>query len=196
MQELMVFAQEKNLRPGTALDQLATEPDKLAAASNPQINLPPGPGQNGPQAMHQMPNGMPPGAGGTPRMGSMPMPGQPGHPGFQSSPALSHMNLPNGAHGSPHIQGGGLAPGQSGQANTGMGTPSPAQIHMAAPPMLPQHSQQGTNSSAASATTSPQVNNKRRRSTVKVEGDNDGGGPGGANKVKPSPRMGKKAKPS
>jgi len=103
------------------------------------------------------------------------------------------MNLPmqpNGMHGSPHLQGG-LLPGQM---PGGMGTPSPAQTHMAAPPMMPQHSQQGTNSSAASANTSPQVNNKRRRSTVKMEGD-DGGAEVG-HKVKPSPRMPKKPKPS
>lgn len=60
--------------------------------------------------------------------------------------------------------------------------------------MMPQHSQQGTNSSAASANTSPQVNNKRRRSTVKMEGDDPG--VDGGHKVKPSPRMPKKPKPS
>merc|ERR1711977_241990 len=57
-------------------------------------------------------------------------------------------------------------------------------------------SQQGTNSSGPSANTSPQVNNKRRRSTVKDE--DGGGGPDGLlnqQRVKPSPRMTKKAKP-
>lgn len=78
----------------------------------------------------------------------------------------------------------------------GTHTPSPHQGNMAAPPMLPQHSQQGTNSSGPSANTSPQVNNKRRRSTVKDE--DGGGGPDGLlnqQRVKPSPRMTKKAKP-
>lgn len=184
MEELMIFAQEKNLRPGHALDQLVSQYEKSGATNtNPQINLPPG--QAG------APNGMPPGAQGTPRMGSMGMPGQ---PGFQGSPSVPNMNLPmqaNGIHSSPHLQGGGLIPGQM---PGGMGTPSPAQTHMAAPPMMPQHSQQGTNSSAASANTSPQVNNKRRRSTVKMEGE-DAAGDGG-HKVKPSPRMPKKPKPS
>lgn len=181
MQDLMLFAQEKNLPPSNAIDQLASEYEK-SGQSNPQINLPPGQGGT--------PNGMAPGAQGTPRMGNMPMPGQ---PGFQGSPSVPSMNLPmqpNGVHSSPHLQGG-LAPGQG---PGGMGTPSPAQTHMAAPHMMPQHSQQGTNSSAASANTSPQVNNKRRRSTVKVEGD-DGAGEAG-HKVKPSPRMPKKPKPS
>lgn len=176
MHDLMLYAQEKSLRPNQAIDQLASEYEKTGAL-NPQINLPPGQGGT--------PNGLPPGAQGTPRMGTMPMPGQ---PGFQGSPSVPNMNLPmqpNGIHSSPHLQGG-LAPGQGG----GMGTPSPAQTHMAAPPMIPQHSQQGTSSSTASATTSPQVNNKRRRSTVKVEGED------GEHKVKPSPRMPKKPKPS
>jgi hypothetical protein len=182
MEELMIFAQENKLRPNNALDELVARYERTGA-TNPQINLPPGQGAT--------PNGMAPGAQGTPRMGNMGMPGQ---PGFQSSPSVPNMNLPmqpNGIHGSPHHQGGGLLPGQM---PGGMGTPSPAQTHMAAPPMMPQHSQQGTNSSAASANTSPQVNNKRRRSTVKMEGE-DGGADGG-HKVKPSPRMPKKPKPS
>ena len=178
MEELMIFAQENKLRPNNALDELVARYERTGA-TNPQINLPPGQGAT--------PNGMAPGAQGTPRMGSM------GQPGFQSSPSVPNMNLPmqpNGIHSSPHLQGG-LLPGQM---PGGMGTPSPAQTHMAAPPMMPQHSQQGTNSSAASANTSPQVNNKRRRSTVKMEGD-DGGGDG-SHKIKPSPRMPKKPKPS
>ena len=181
MEELMIYAQEKDMRPNTALDQLVALYEK-AGASNPQINLPQGQGAT--------PNGMAPGAQGTPRMGNMGMPGQ---PGFQGSPSVPNMNLPmhpNGIQGSPHLQGG-LLPGQM---PGGMGTPSPAQTHMATPPMMPQHSQQGTNSSAASANTSPQVNNKRRRSTVKMEGEDGGADPG--HKVKPSPRMPKKPKPS
>lgn len=67
------------------------------------------------------------------------------------------------------------------------GSPAP----MAAPMMIPQHSQQGTNSSAASANTSPNVSAKRRRSAVKME--DEGGGQGevnGGNRVKASPRVG------
>lgn len=122
------------------------------------------------------------------------------------SPQVSNPNLPmhhlNGPmmNGSPHIsqhQGipGTLAPNH--QLNLGQShTPSPAISHMAAPPMIPQHSQQGTNSSAASANTSPNVSGKRRRSQVKMEGD-DPGGPevNGNQRVKASPRVGKKGKP-
>jgi len=69
--------------------------------------------------------------------------------------------------------------------------------------MVAQQSQQGTNTSGSqgtSANTSPNATNKRRRpSAVKVEVDDGGGGteingtgPGGGNKVKPSPRIGGK----
>lgn len=169
MQDLVLFASDKQLRPDAAVEQLVAEYDK---GGNLQMQ----------QQQGGMSNGVQQNAGGTPRMGNMP-----GPPGFQGSPSIQFQNLPNGMNGSPHLHGGGLAPGQ-------MGTPSPAQNPMAAPPMVPQHSQQGTSSSAASANTSPQVNNKRRRSTVKMEGEEGDGG--GGQKVKPSPRMGKKAKPS
>ncbi|KAK4927958.1 hypothetical protein LTR66_016253, partial [Elasticomyces elasticus] len=64
-------------------------------------------------------------------------------------------------------------------------------VHMAAPPMVPQHSAQGTNSSVASANASPNVSGKRRRSTVKVE-DEGGGEVVQAQRVKASPRVGHK----
>ena len=176
MQDLVLFASDKQLRPDAAVEQLVAEYEKTGLGQNPQINLPQGQQQSG------MVNGVP--QGSTPRMGNMP-----GPQGFQGSPGIAYQGLPNGMNGSPHLHGGGLAP-VHGQ----MGTPSPAQNHMAAPPMMPQHSQQGTNSSAASANTSPQVNNKRRRSTVKLEAEEGDGG--GGQKVKPSPRMGKKNKPS
>jgi hypothetical protein len=103
-----------------------------------------------------------------------------------ASPGLAHLGLPAG-QGSPHLSG----PGH---------TPSPAHNHMAGPvAMVHQQSQQGSNlsgSQVTSANTSPNVTNKRRRaSAVKVEND-DGGGAElngtGANKVKPSPRIGGK----
>ena len=104
-------------------------------------------------------------------------------PNHFSSPAMAHLGLPN-AQGSPHLGGP-------------VHTPSPAQNHMAGPvAMVHQQSQQGSNlsgSQVTSANTSPNVTNKRRRaSAVKVE--DDGGGPevNGANKVKPSPRIGGK----
>jgi hypothetical protein len=104
-----------------------------------------------------------------------------------ASPALAHLGLPTG-QGSPHLGGP-------------VHTPSPAQNHMAGPvAMVHQQSQQGSNlsgSQVTSANTSPNVTTKRRRpSAVKVE--DDGGGPEvngtGANKVKPSPRIGKRQK--
>lgn len=99
------------------------------------------------------------------------------------SPAMQNLNLPlNPAamNGSPHLQGGMQH------------TPSPAQVHMQAPGMVAQRSQQGNTvngaSAAASANTSPNATNKRRRaSAVKVEGDEGGGV---QPKVKQSPRVG------
>ncbi|KAK5717596.1 hypothetical protein LTR17_015949 [Elasticomyces elasticus] len=202
MAELMQLSQERKLRPEQALDVWAVtneEQQRLAGiananATNPQINLP------GPNGVQQ---GMPMG-NRTPSLGNMAMPGQ----GNFSSPAMGNMALPmqqqNGPlmNGSPHIPNTGhpgqLVPGMQQQPNSH--TPSPRQGNMAAPPMVPQHSQQGTSSSAASANTSPQVSNKRRRSTVKIEEEGimlqEGGGPPlpGA-KTKGTPRMQKKGKP-
>jgi hypothetical protein len=101
-----------------------------------------------------------------------------------ASPALAHLGLPAG-QGSPHLGGS-------------VHTPSPAQNHLAGPvAMVHQQSQQGSNlsgSQVTSANTSPNVTNKRRRASgVKLEDD---GGPevngAGANKVKPSPKVGGK----
>lgn len=153
--------------------------------------------------------GMPPGSH-TPNQNHMQLPQQ-GNPNF-SSPSISSIGLPihmtNGMmNGSPHIgQHPGLPqqhPGMQHMQHLQMmqmqqnHTPSPAQSHMAAPSMIPQHSQQGTNSNASnvnSANTSPQVNNKRRRSQVKMEMDGMGDGEPVPQRVKPSvkpsPRIG------
>lgn len=171
----MHFSQDQALRPAAALEAILTGSERNSAAGfalNPQAAM-----------AAQMVNG-------APRMKM----GQVGGPAFMgSSPGMAQMNLPmqngGGMNGSPHFSHL-AAPGMVGQM--GMNS-SPASMHMA-PPMMPQHSAQGTSSSAASADTSPQVNNKRRRSNVKME--EDGGGGGVEGKVKPSPRMGKKAKPS
>merc|ERR1711939_1161036 len=76
-------------------------------------------------------------------------------------------------------------------------TPSPA--HNPAPggvAMMHQMSAQGSNLSGSqgpSTNTSPNVTNKRRRaSAVKIEEENPGQEPTGANKVKPSPKIGGK----
>lgn len=101
----------------------------------------------------------------TPSMGQFPM-GQ--------SPAAAHLNLPD---------------------NNSMIGGSPAQGHMQAPSMALQQSQQGTSSSGPSANTSPNVSNKRRRASVKAEGEEGAGQPNGVqNKIKPSPRLGKRQK--
>lgn len=169
MSDLMHYSQEKKIRPEQALE-----------AMNQQYEA---------QQQNQQ-NGVAQGSR-TPNMQNMHM-----AQGNFSSPSVSNLQLPmqNGMNGSPHMGNnpGGLAPGNMNMSNSH--TPSPHQSNMAAPSMMPQHSQQGTNSSAASANTSPNINNnnKRRRSTVKLE-DGDGGGD---NKmVKPSPRMPKKNKP-
>lgn len=185
MSELMRFSQEKRLRPEAAIEAYVAQYEEISQQQQqqqqPQINLPP--------------NGVPMQGNRTPSMQNMQM------PNTFSSPAVSNLNLPmqpNGISGSPHLSN---HPGLSAPSSMNMShTPSPHQSSMAAPPMVPQHSQQGTNSSAASANTSPQVNNKRRRSTVKLEGESGEGGPGdggqaGGQRVKPSPRMGKKNKP-
>ena len=189
----MSYAAERKLGPAAAIDGIVAQYQKdggpngegqqMNQQGNPQLNLPP--------------NGVPVG-NRTPSMQHMQTPNAQGGNQF-SSPSMANLNLPMqngipGMNGSPHIPNNpGLAPNMN-MPNSH--TPSPHQSNMAAPQMMPQHSQQGTNSSAASANTSPNVNNKRRRSTVKMEGDEGGGdGSHGANRVKPSPRMGKKAKP-
>ncbi|RMY96368.1 hypothetical protein D0861_00190 [Hortaea werneckii] len=181
MSELMAFSQEKKMRPDQALEAWVEQFDAQGGGGSQQF-----PGGN-PQIQ------LPPNGNRTPSMGNMAL-SQQGQRNF-SSPSVSNLNLPthNMMNGSPHIPNHpGLQPG----GPMGTHTPSPHQGNMAAPPMLPQHSQQGTNSSGPSANTSPQVNNKRRRSTVKDE--DGGGGPDGLlnqQRVKPSPRMTKKAKP-
>lgn len=205
MQDLISFVQEHpKLRIDQALEALVAEQQQetesqnrlgdqgqgqgqMPHPNNPQINLPP----NG------VPANMPPGAR-TPGMANMQMPPNQ-QPNF-SSPSVSNLNLPmqpNGQHpmnGSPHIpHNPNLGPNSH---LTNSHTPSPAISHMAAPSMMPQHSQQGTNSSAASANTSPNVSGKRRRSTVKLEGDDGGGGEMNGTqanqRVKASPRVGQK----
>jgi len=202
----MDHAQKNELRPNDSLKTLIQVFDDQPAGQQQA------PGTSGaqqaptPQMQMQMQMNMQRAASGqfavgnrTPMQAPMQLPG-----GVQQnfSPSVSHMNLPAhhlngpmGMNGSPHIAqhglpGSNLAPNPNfnlGQAHT----PSPAQSHMVAPSMIPQHSQQGTNSSAASANTSPNVNNKRRRSQVKVEGD-DGGDMNGAQaqRIKASPRVG------
>ncbi|GAB7360357.1 hypothetical protein MBLNU230_g8315t1 [Neophaeotheca triangularis] len=197
MSDSIFFARDNpNMRPDQAMEALVTlydtqggvmghqqqqQQQQQQADGNPQILLPP----NGMQ-------GGPPSSNPNQRQGQF------------SSPSFPNTQLPNSnINGSPHV-GSNLAPG--GNPNPNSGTPSP-HMPLMAPPMQLQHSQQGTNSSAASANTSPQVNNnnKRRRSTVKLEGDEGGGDMGNAqgqpqggpqNRVKPSPRMGKKGKPT
>lgn len=182
MADLIALAQERKLGPEQALEAIVAQYESQGGPTgmpqgNPQINLPP--------------NGVGMGSR-TPSMQNMQMPNMQG--GQFSSPSVSNLGLPmqNGMmNGSPHIaNNAGLAPGAMNMSNSH--TPSPHQSNMAAPAMMPQHSQQGTNSSAASANTSPNVNNKRRRSTVKLEGDEEGPN---ATRVKPSPRNPKKGKP-
>lgn len=184
MAELIAFATEKKLRPEQALEAMVQEYETTGQQpnqqGNPQINLP----QNGVPVGNR-----------TPSMQNMQMPNAQAGGQF-SSPSVSNLNLPMqngipGMNGSPHIANNtGLAPNMN---LVNSHTPSPHQSNMAAPPMVPQHSQQGTNSSAASANTSPNVNNKRRRSTVKLETEDSTAE--GAGRVKPSPRMPKKSKP-
>lgn len=200
MQDLMAHSQEKSLRPMDAVRSYTASFEE--PTSNPQQN----PGMQAQQQfqqnqmqmnMQRAGNGPFPMGNRTPMQPHMQLP-----PGQQAnfSPAMSQMGIPmnhlNGPmpmNGSPHIahqQGlpGGLMPNH----NLNLGpthTPSPHQSNMAAPPMIPQHSQQGTNSSAASANTSPNTAQKRRRSQVKAESDDIGDGNGGP-RVKASPRVG------
>jgi hypothetical protein len=98
-----------------------------------------------------------------------------------ASPAMNHLGLPQ--QGSPHV--GGVAH-----------TPSPAHMNQGGIAMVHQMSQGNSNLSGSqgpSTNTSPNVTNKRRRaSQVKIEDDNAGQEVNGANKVKPSPRIGGK----
>jgi hypothetical protein len=191
MADIMTYSQEHNMRSEKAIEALAGQYD-LASSGNDVVT----PGQ-----MQQQANGMPVG-NRTPGMANRQMLPN-GMPAFAASPAMSHLNLPmqpNGMNGSPHL---GNHPGLQGNMMGNSHTPSPHLSNMAAPPMIPQHSAQGTNSSTASANTSPNAtsnnqanntSNKRRRSTVKHEGDDVPETVGNA-KVKPSPRMTKKQRP-
>lgn len=203
MRDLMDYAQKNELRPSDALNALVTTYDdqqppnqQQGQGQQPQQGQP-----NHAQLAMMQRNGM---GQGTPSQAHMQLPQ--GQQQNFSSPMISTMSLPMhmnggmGLNGSPHIAqhpglpGANLAPNHN--LNLGQNhTPSPAQAHMAAPPMMPQHSQQGTNSSAASTNTSPNMNNKRRRSQVKMEeGDGGGGDINGPQnqRVKASPRVGGK----
>lgn len=108
-----------------------------------------------------------------------------------SSPANNQIGLPEGAnlngigsHGNLVVQN------------------SPAGGSMQATGMSLQQSQQGS-SSGVSTNTSPNVNNKRRRPSLKEEEGvqvngtgtpNQGAGANAGNKIKPSPRIGKRQK--
>lgn len=193
MEDLMVYSQSNPKVPlDQALEMFVSQQERdlmnqgqQQQTANPLIHLPP----NG--IAPNMPHGV-----RTPGMQNMQMPMNQ-QQNF-SSPATSTLTLPmqsNGQHsmnGSPHIPHNPNLGPNSHLANSH--TPSPAMPHMAAPGMVPQHSQQGS-SSAASANTSPNVSGKRRRSTVKLEGDDGGGGEMNgtqANRVKASPRVGAK----
>lgn len=100
-----------------------------------------------------------------------------------NSPAMGHLGIPQ-AQGSP-LMGGPTH------------TPSPAQNPAAGGvAMIHQMSAQGSNLSGSqgpSTNTSPNVSNKRRRaSAVKLEEEGGAGESNGANKVKPSPKIGGK----
>lgn len=202
MKDLMYYSQEHpDLGVETSLDRLVMSYKQNPVASMQNLNpqqlaaqqqfL-----QQNPQLMGMPPNGAQPPGSRTP---NAPMPTRP--PGMENfvnmSPAMQNSLLPSvAANGSPHITGpSGLNP-----SLVQTHTPSPAQAHMA-PPMVPQASQAGSTASGSgvSQNTSPNQSNKRRRSTVQgVMKDDDGGGEvngapvggGGAQKVKPSPRIG------
>ncbi|KIW15744.1 hypothetical protein PV08_05794 [Exophiala spinifera] len=115
--------------------------------------------------------------------GQVPFGNQMNGPTMMNSPAMSHLGIPQ-AQGSP-MMGGPVH------------TPSPAQnAATGGVAMMHQMSAQGSNLSGSqgpSTNTSPNVSNKRRRaSAVKVEDDNAGQEQSGANKVKPSPKIGGK----
>jgi hypothetical protein len=166
MTPLIQYSQSHpTITPREALEQMVRENAMRATQMNAQMAM----AQGNLNAAMQMPGQRTPGLNG---------------PNQFASPALAHLGLPAG-QGSPHLGGP-------------VHTPSPAQNHLAGPvAMVHQQSQQGSNlsgSQVTSANTSPNVTNKRRRASVKVE--DDGGGPevngAGANKVKPSPKVGPK----
>jgi hypothetical protein len=181
MQEIMHYSKEhSNLSVPQALEALVqsyqSQPNQLQQLA-----------QGNPALLQQMQQGN--------RTPNGPMMGQrQGSEAFANmSPAMQSGLLPH-ANGSPHFSAGNnpmalQAAGLVGNAHT----PSPGQAHMPAP-MVAQQSQQGS-ATGASANTSPNVSTKRRRSTaagVKNEVDDPSGevNGAGANKIKPSPRMG------
>ncbi|KIX97198.1 uncharacterized protein Z520_07312 [Fonsecaea multimorphosa CBS 102226] len=138
--------------------------------------------QNMAQANNQRLNQMARAANGQVIFPNQMNPGMNG-PNMMNSPAMGHLNVPQ-AQGSP-MMGGPVH------------TPSPAQNPTAGGvAMMHQMSAQGSNLSGSqgpSTNTSPNVSNKRRRaSVVKIEEENAQGEVNGANKVKPSPKLGGK----
>ncbi|KAJ9630216.1 hypothetical protein H2204_008577 [Knufia peltigerae] len=115
--------------------------------------------------------------------GQVPFGNQMNGPTMMNSPAMGHLGVPQ-AQGSPMMGGPVHTPSPAQNAGTG----GVAMMH--------QMSAQGSNLSGSqgpSTNTSPNVSNKRRRaSAVKVEDDNAGQEQSGANKVKPSPKIGGK----
>ena len=171
---------QPGLRAGEVLQQYNSQPQERNLPQNGQLNMAQLGQQRLPYANFQQ-TGMPPGPMRTPGVNGL---GRNANY-FASSPAHVNVGLPN--HASPY-----------------MGTPPPGpQAGMQAPPMMAQGSTQGINASTnPSSNASPNVNGKRRRgSMAKIDtGDGlDGMGPpppaqAGQNKVKQSPRPGKKQK--
>ncbi|KAK3069707.1 hypothetical protein LTR53_011728, partial [Teratosphaeriaceae sp. CCFEE 6253] len=144
MAELMQVAQERGgVMPGEALEVWAQQQQQLSLNE----------GGGGPAMM-----GGGGGGGRTPSMGHMAL----GPGAAFSSPGMANMmlpqqqhHLPNGLPGSsPQQMSHALAPGQQQHLQQqlapplplpqpGSHTPSPRQPAMAAPSMMPQHSQQG-----------------------------------------------------
>lgn len=114
--------------------------------------------------------------------------------GFARTPGINGMGLDANYFGSPANMNIGLP-----NTSPYMGTPPPGQ--MQAPPMMAQGSTQGMNPSTnGSSNASPMAGKRRRPSLAKGDAGDalDGMGPppsqGGQNKVKQSPRPGKKQK--
>lgn len=184
-QSLMSLVEQYAANPLVQQSQQVTNPQQNP--QQPQINLPPN--GNAAQLMQQN-AGMPAGAR-TPGQMNMQPPGMPQN-FMMASPAMQAGMLPGGMNGSgsPHINlnAANLNPGSN------VHTPSPAHVHMQAPAMVQQMSQQGSTGSAASVNTSPNVAGGKRRRQSAVKTEDEGGGMGEVNgvppKVKQSPRVG------
>lgn len=206
MRDIMETSINTEMPPDKAMHYVVENFRKSEAQSTPTSagfngqRMGPGQGQQQSMQMNMQRNSSVVSANGR---GSMQFQGQLGAMGQSfGSPAMSqqHPGMMNQLNGVP-MNGSPLMHGIVGQGGVMNFAPMQgAGDQMNGPNMIPQQSQQGTNSSVGSIDASPNnaalpnsASNKRRRSQIKAEGD-DGPDAPQAKTVKASPRPGTKGR--